>query len=183
MRSRAPAPVRSLPGSSGPTPQLTWPLATLALVAASLATLSGALPPAARGELAPWVYGEQQRRAALVVELRVLEVAPLPAAEAGLRLRGRVLAVKRQAPGGGVRANQVLTLQLSAPPSASRPPMVGPSPLRPPAVGSRVTAWLQPSANRAALWLPAAGGRSFGPSLEASTDPNTPVATPAGAAR
>lgn len=153
-------------------------------LALALATLALAPPLPARAELAPWVYGDQQRRAPLVVDLRVLEVAPLPAGAEGLRLRGRVLAVRRQGPGGRVRPDQVLTLRLPAPPRAGQLPMVGPAPLRPPAVGSRVTAWLQPATERAALWLPAAGGRSFGPSLEASQDPNEAVTPqPAGAPR
>ena len=87
-----------------------------------------------------------------------------------------------------MRTDQVLTLRLPPPPRLSQPPMVGPAPLRAPAVGSRVTAWLKPAPERAALWLPAAGGRSFGPSLEASLDPNATqpaagTALPAGAPR
>jgi len=135
--------------------------------------------PPARAELAPWVYGEQQRQAPLVVELLILEVSPLPKAEAGIRVRGRVRSVRRQVPGGGVRSGQVLTLRLPPLPARSPMPMVGPSPLRPPTVGALVTAWLEPAADRSALWRPAAGGRSFGPSLEASLDPNQPAPQPA----
>lgn len=189
MGSRAPLPVRPLHAFGRPI-QKANPAATAARALAPLACaplslgllglgllgLAAVVP--ARAELAPWVYGEQQRQAPLVVDLRILEVAPLPAGAEGLRLRGRVLAVKRQVRGGGVRANQVLTLRLPPVPRRSQPPMVGPAPLQPPEVGSRVTAWLQPAPERAALWLPAAGGRSFGPSLEASLDPNTAV--PAG---
>lgn len=206
MGSRAPLPVRPLLASgnllrglrhpqacglarflplTGSRTRASRALTPLLLAPLSLGglTLASALP--ARAELAPWVYGEQQRRAPLVVDLRVLEVAPLPAGAEGLRLRGRVLAVRRQARGGGVRTDQVLTLRLPPLPRATQPPMVGPAPLRPPVVGSRVTAWLQPAPERAALWLPAAGGRSFGPSLETSLDPNATApaagAVPAGA--
>ena len=209
MGSRAPLPVRPLHSSNlpfqkaptaaaaaGPVPfrrglQRRLPFAcnrALALAPLSLSVLGLAASLPARAELAPWVYGEQQRQAPLVVDLRILEVAPLPAGAEGLRLRGRVLTVKRQARGSGVRTDQVLTLRLPPAPRLSQPPMVGPAPLRAPAVGSRVTAWLKPAPERAALWLPAAGGRSFGPSLEASLDPNATqpaagTALPAGAAR
>ena len=214
MGSRAPLPVRPLHSSGlpiqkapavaaapGPDPHRrglrrglpravnrSLALASLALAPLSLGVLCLAASLPARAELAPWVYGEQQRQAPLVVDLRILEVAPLPAGAEGLRLRGRVLTVKRQARGSGVRTDQVLTLRLPPPPRLSQPPMVGPAPLRAPAVGSRVTAWLKPAPERAALWLPAAGGRSFGPSLEASLDPNATqpaagTALPAGAAR
>jgi hypothetical protein len=153
------------------------PARAIAAAAASLACGLGlVLPPLpAQAELAPWVYGEQQRQAPLVADLLILEVTPLPAAGEGIRVRGRVLAVRRQTQGGAVRPRQVLTLRLPAPPPRNQPPMVGPAPLRPPAQGSRLTAWLQPAPDRAGLWLPAAGGRSFGPSLEASLDPNPAI--------
>ena len=139
MGSRAPLPVRPLQAFGRPI-QKANPAATAARALAPLACaplslgllglgllgLAAVVP--ARAELAPWVYGEQQRQAPLVVDLRILEVAPLPAGAEGLRLRGRVLAVKRQVRGGGVRTNQVLTLRLPPVPRRSQPPMVGPAP-------------------------------------------------------
>jgi hypothetical protein len=142
------------------------------VVVAAAVGLALALPPLpAAAELPPWVYGEQQRQAPLVVDLRIEELRAVPA---GFRARGRVLAVRRQDRGRPVRTQQLLTLRL--PPLPERAPAwVGPSPLAPPRLGDRLTAWLQPAAGRSTDWLPAAGGRSFGPSLEASPDPNAPA--------
>ena len=163
-------------GCREPTLSPLSPAGRFALAAAGLAFGLTVPQVPAFAELAPWVYGEQQRQAPLVVDLRILEVAAKAAPAEGIRVRGRVLGVRRQAAGLGVRPAQVLTLLLPAPPPPRQLPMVGPSPLRPPQVGARVTAWLRQAPEWAALWLPAAGGRSFGPSLEDSPDPNAAAA-------
>lgn len=127
------------------------------------------LAVAARAELPPWVYGQQQREAPLVVELSILAVET---DAAGFRVQGRVLAVRRQRRPAPVRVGSRLWLRL--PPLAatgSAPALPGPAPLQPPRPGARLTAWLEPGPSGGAPWLPAAGGRSFGPTLEAVREP------------
>lgn len=142
-----------------------------------LALTTTLLAGAARAELPPWVYGEQQRQAPLVVDLAIETVQH---DAGGFRLQGRVLAIRRQrrvGAGAGltVRLGSLLLLRLPPLPEARPgPPLVGPAPLRPPAPGERLTAWLEPSPGHRLPWLPAAGGRSFGPSLESLPDPNRP---------
>lgn len=125
------------------------------------------LPLAARAELPPWVYGEQQRQAPVVVRLEVVE-AGQDASE--WQVRGRVLKVLRQPGHGQLQAMQWIRLRYPLPDRHS-PQMVGPAPvpvLRP---GQTVTAWLKPLAGVIGSFAPAAGGRSFGPPMEGVVEP------------
>ncbi len=147
------------------------------LLQAGLALAAALLSGSARAELPPWVYGEQQRQAPLVVQLAI-DTVELDAG--GFRVEARVLAIRRQrrseaGAGPAVRVGSRLLLRLPPLPQARPgPPLAGPSPLPPPAAGQRLTAWLEPSPGGGLPWRPAAGGRSFGPSLERFQDPNTP---------
>ena len=131
----------------------------------------------ARAELPPWAYGEQQRDAALVVDLSILKVEP---DAAGFRVQGRVLALRRQRrpiPPAAVPVRVGSWLLLRLPPlplPRPGPPLAGPSPLHPPRAGQKLTAWLEPGRDGRPPWLPAAGSRSFGPSLETVRDPARP---------
>jgi hypothetical protein len=123
--------------------------------------------PPTRAELPPWVYGEQQRRAPVVVRLRVRE-----AERAGdeARVSGEVLRVWRQPRDLSLQRGQILKLRYTLPPRGG-PGVVGPSTLPLPQVGEAVTAWLQPLPGPGPIFAPAAGGRSFGPSLETFKEP------------
>jgi hypothetical protein len=149
------------------------PQSVVAAVAALLTAgaIGVALPGAGRAELPPWVYGQQQREAPMVVELEVEQVRVLGLQQ---RLRGRVLRVRRQSSVDPLRPGRRIEIQYSRPP-ASDPPMPGPSPIPRLKRGQRVTAWLSPVApappGGLSLWAPAAGGLSFGPSLEGAFDP------------
>jgi hypothetical protein len=123
--------------------------------------------PIARAELAPWVYGEQQRQAPVVVQLEVLSAAQVAG---DWQVHGRVLKVIRQPNAGLLRPNE--RVQIRYPLPEVRPPgMVGPSPvpvLRP---GETVTAWIRPIPRQKNWFSPAAGGRSFGPAMEDQLEP------------
>jgi hypothetical protein len=129
-------------------------------LALSLSAL-GLSPGRVGAELPPWAYGEQQRLAPVVVNLRVLG-AEREGREA--RVRGRVLRVWRQ-PASALKTGQTLTIRYSLPPERA-PGWAGPSPLPLPRQGEELKAWLQPIGGQPATFAPAAGGRSFGPSLE-----------------
>ena len=118
-------------------------------------------------ELPPWVYGEQQRRAPVVVRLRVVQ-AEREGNEA--RVRGEVLRVWRQPATASLKPGQGIGLRYSLPPERA-PGLVGPSSLPLPRPGEEVNAWLQPIEGHRETFAPAAGGRSFGPSLENSRQP------------
>jgi len=122
---------------------------------------------ATRAELPPWVYGEQQRQAPVVVRLRVRQ-----AERAGdeARVSGEVLRVWRQPPALSLQSGQTLRLRYSLPPRQG-PSVLGPSSLPLPRVGEIVTAWLQALPGPGPMFAPAAGGRSFGPSLESVREP------------
>lgn len=126
-----------------------------------------ALAPAARAELPPWVYGDQQRQAPLVAALAVQRVSRVGA---DVVVRGRVERVIRQTGPVVVTPGQVIQLRYAAPPERAVA-MVGPSPLRLPKRGERLTAWLTPIRGETASFAPAAGGHSFGPSLEDMREP------------
>ena len=119
------------------------------------------LPPA-RAELPPWVYAEEQRSAPLVVEL---QVGSVKADASPVVVKARVLRVQRQPAAVQLRPGDSLEIRYPLPPQ--RPEgWVGPSPVPLLRSGQQVTAWLAADPEVPQVWAPAAGGRSFGPSLE-----------------
>ncbi|MEB3318054.1 MAG: hypothetical protein VKO39_07940 [Cyanobacteriota bacterium] len=140
---------------------------TVALSLAVALLVQGGNPAMVRAELPPWVYGEQQRRAPVVVRLRVLQ-AEREGNEA--RMRGEVLRVWRQPATTTLKPGQAIGLRYSLPPE-SAPGLVGPAPLPLPRPGEEVNAWLQPIEGQRQTFAPAAGGRSFGPIMESSREP------------
>lgn len=134
------------------------------LLASALAAL---VPGAVQAELPPWVYGEQQRQAPVVLRLTVKSATR---AAGDLELRCRVLQVVRQPSSGQLRSGQTVLVRYPAPPSRS-PAMLGPSPLPALSPGTTVTAWLTPLSGRLGTFAPAAGGRSFGPAMEDAMEP------------
>jgi hypothetical protein len=139
------------------------PVVPLAFVLTTL----GLSPASVRAELPPWVYGEQQRQAPLVVKLRVLE-ARREGNEA--HVRGKVLGVWRQPAAARLKAGQTIGLRYSLPPKRAAG-WAGPSSLPLPRQGEELKAWLQPISGSPGTFAPAAGGRSFGPSLESMHEP------------
>ena len=142
----------------------------LSLRPLTAASLLGALflgPLPAHAELPPWAYGDQQRQAPVVVQLVVLSAARQ--GEEAL-VRGRVLRVERQPAAGSLKRGQTIEVRYSLPPQRA-PGFVGPSPLRLPGVGEQLSAWLTPLPGRGGSFAPAAGGRSFGPSMEEVHEP------------
>ncbi|MGA1303953.1 MAG: hypothetical protein ACO3ZD_07915 [Cyanobium sp.] len=140
-----------------------FPLTLLGISAVLGATM-------ARAELPPWVYGEQQRQAPVVLRMAVEEDVQ----HAGdLHLQARVLQVIRQPKTGHIGTGQRIWL-VYAVPGPRQLPMVGPAPLPLLSAGDKTTAWLQPIPGTKATFAPAAGGRSFGPSMEDIQDPGAP---------
>ena len=138
---------------------------------AGLAAL--ALPVPVRAELPPWVYGQEQRQAPLRAEIQVLQVQLDP--ERQVRARLRLLAIQRQPLPARLQPGQTIVVAYTLPPARPQG-WAGPSPLPLLRPGQRLPAWLAPEpqtaapaaavASDGALFRPAAGGRSFGPSLE-----------------
>ena len=145
-------------------------LPALGSMALSLGVLGWA--SAARAELPPWVYGQEQRQAPYLLDLLVRSVHTRRsgAEEELLEVQAQVLEVKRQPPAARLSAGAAITLRYAIPPS--RPSgWVGPSPVPVLQPGERLPAWLAPDPSLPGVFLPAAGGRSFGPSLESMRDP------------
>jgi len=145
-------------------------LPALGFVALGALSLAGV--PAVRAELPPWVYGQEQRQAPYVLELLVRSVHTLPAGSdpEQLQVRAQVLEVKRQPPAARLRAGDAISLRYALPPS--RPAgWAGPAPLPVLQPGEQLPAWLVPDAALPGVFKPAAGGRSFGPSLEREREP------------
>ena len=150
---------------------ISAPVAPLVLGLAAGALLQGlswlAPLPAARAELPPWVYGQEQREAPLRLELEVLSAQRWPALQpTQLVVQARVLAVVRQPRGGSLRPGDRLQLRYALPPQR-RSGWVGPALLPLLTPGQQVPAWLSPDPAAPGLYRPAAGGRSFGPVMEA----------------
>jgi hypothetical protein len=139
-----------------------------ALVLAPVLAGAALLWPAAsvRAELPPWVYGQEQRGAPLRLELEVVTVQRWPALRPDqLLVLARVLSVVRQPHGSHLRPGDALQLRYPLP--ALQPGgWAGPAPLPLLTVRQRVPAWLKPDPALSGVYRPAAGGRSFGPSLE-----------------
>lgn len=128
--------------------------------------------PTVRAELPPWVYGQEQRQAPYALELLVRSVhSKASGAEPKqLQVQAQVLQVKRQPPGARLRAGNEISLTYALPPS--RPSgWAGPAPLPELQAGERLPAWLAPDPSLPGVYLPAAGGRSFGPSMESEREP------------
>jgi hypothetical protein len=143
------------------------PLASRALPLSLALVVLGTSPGVARAELPPWVYGDQQRRAPVVVRLRILQ-AERSGSEA--RVRGEVRRVWRQPEALSLKAGQTIELRYALAPE--RPPgWVGPSALPLPGKGEVVNVWLRANPVTPGVFAPAAGGRSFGPSMETFREP------------
>jgi hypothetical protein len=126
-----------------------------------------ALATAARAELPPWVYGQEQRQAPYALELLVRNVRR----EADrLRVQAQVVQVKRQPQKARLQRGDQITV--AYPVAPLRPAgWVGPAPIPTLRPGEQRPAWLSRDPSSRGLFQPAAGGRSFGPSLEAVHDP------------
>jgi hypothetical protein len=148
-------------------PRFASPALSLGLPIALGWMVLGLSPGGVRAELPPWVYGEQQRRAPVVVRLRVLQ-SVREGSEADVR--GEVLRVWRQPGNAVLKPGQAIGLRYPLPPER-KPGLVGPSALRLPRQGEELNAWLQPIQGQRDTFSPAAGGQSFGPSLEAFRQP------------
>lgn len=134
---------------------------------ALLSTCAVLAPTMARAELPPWVYGEQQRQAPVVLRMAVEKEAQHGG---DLHVQGRVLQVIRQPKSSQLQAGQRIWLVYGLPEPRSVA-MVGPSPLRMLRMGETVTAWMLPIPSARSAFSPAAGGRSFGPSMEEAVEP------------
>lgn len=146
------------------------PIPMRAVSLAVLSTCAVLAPTLARAELPPWVYGEQQRQAPVVLRLTVEQGSTRGG---DLHAQGRVLQVIRQPKGGQLKAGQRIWLVYGLP--EPRPvAMVGPAPLRRLQAGETVTAWLQPIPSTRSAFSPAAGGKSFGPTMEEALEPGAP---------
>ena len=138
----------------------------------ALGSLALNLCSVSRAELPPWVYGQEQRQAPYALELLVRSVHSTGTAAAGQRLQvqAQVVEVKRQPPGARLKPGDRIMLGYALP--QPRPQgWVGPSPLPQLEPGERMPAWLTLDPDRPGSYQPAAGGRSFGPSLETVVEP------------
>jgi hypothetical protein len=125
-----------------------------------------------RAELPPAVYAQEQRQAPYALELLVRSVHRTGTVTAGQQLQvvAQVLEVKRQPAGARLKLGDQILLDYALPPARPQG-WVGPSPVPALEPGERVPAWLSPDRARPGRFQPAAGGRSFGPSLEAMVEP------------
>jgi hypothetical protein len=125
-----------------------------------------------RAELPPAVYAQEQRQAPYALELLVRSVHRTGTVAAGQQLQvvAQVLEVKRQPAGARLKPGDQIRLGYGLPPARPQG-WVGPSPVPPLEPGERVPAWLRPDPAQPGRFQPAAGGRSFGPSLEAMVEP------------
>jgi len=125
-----------------------------------------------RAELPPAVYAQEQRQAPYALELLVRSVHRTGTVAAGQQLQvvAQVLEVKRQPAGARLKLGDQILLDYALPPARAQG-WVGPSPVPALEPGERVPAWLSPDRARPGRFQPAAGGRSFGPSLEAMVEP------------
>ena len=125
-----------------------------------------------RAELPPAVYAQEQRQAPYALELLVRSVHRTGTVAAGQQLQvvAQVLEVKRQPAGARLKLGDQILLDYALPPARPQG-WVGPSPVPALEPGERVPAWLSPDRARPGRFQPTAGGRSFGPSLEAMVEP------------
>lgn len=138
------------------------PLVRITAFALGVTALLMVMPPV-QAELPPFVYADQQRQAEVVVLLRVVQTLRR---QKELTVQARVLEVKRQAARLPLRQGQIIRLRYDLP-TWHRQGWVGPSPVPVLKEGQQVTAWLDREPAPGSSWFrPAAGGLSFGPSLE-----------------
>ena len=125
-----------------------------------------------RAELPPVVYAQEQRQAPYALELLVRSVHRTGSVAAGQQLQvvAQVLEVKRQPAGARLKPGDQIRLSYGLPPARPQG-WAGPSPVPPLEPGERVPAWLSLDPAQPGHFQPAAGGRSFGPSLEAVVEP------------
>lgn len=133
---------------------------------AACITCAPVLTPAARAELPPYVYAEEQRQAEVVLRLRVLSTLRR---RDQLTVQAQVLAIQRQRLARPLTVGQTITLRYGLP-IWRRQGWVGPSPVPVLKTGEEVTAWLDRDPATTGRFRPAAGGLSFGPSLEATVE-------------
>ena len=145
----------------------TWRFRCPALLLAGALALGLPSPLAARAELPPWAYAEQQRQAPVVVELEVLRAAQVASQ---WQVLGRVVKVIRQPSTGRLLSNQRLIIRYPLPEGRSAG-MVGPAPVPLLHRGEKVRAGIQPLPGELGNFAPAAGGRSFGPPMEEVMEP------------
>ena len=145
----------------------TWRFRCPALLLAGALALGLPSPLAARAELPPWAYAEQQRQAPVVVELEVLRAAQVASQ---WQVLGRVVKVIRQPSTGRLLSNQRLIIRYPLPEGRSAG-MVGPAPVPLLHRGEKVRAWIQPLPGELGNFAPAAVGRSFGPPMEEVMEP------------
>ncbi|QCH13609.1 hypothetical protein CB0101_00500 [Synechococcus sp. CB0101] len=138
----------------------------------ALGCLTLTLPPEGRAELPPAVYAQEHRQAPYALELLVRSVHRTGSVAAGQQLQvvAQVLEVKRQPAGARLKPGDQIRLSYGLPPARPQG-WAGPSPVPPLEPGERVPAWLSPDPAGPGRFQPAAGGRSFGPSLEAVVEP------------
>lgn len=144
-----------------------WALLCTCAVLSGGTVLNALGPSKARAELPPWVYGEQQRRAPVVLRIAVDKELHYAG---DLHVQARVLKVIRPTRASEIKAGQGVWIVYAMPaPQPVR--MVGPAPLPMLRTGETVTAWLLPIPGTHASFGPAAGGRSFGPTMEEVVEP------------
>ena len=137
-------------------PVVPWPLVALLALTAGLG--GSLVPPNALAELPPAVYAERQRRAAVVVDLEVQRISLIGTE---VHIRAKVLGVQRRPRGSSLEAGQRIDLFYSHP-EQHQTGWVGPSPIPMLDRGQQIRAWLNPLADRAGGFTPAAGSQSFG---------------------
>jgi hypothetical protein len=133
-----------------------WALVALLALAAGLGGLLA--PPSALAELPPAVYAERKRQAAVVVDLEVQRISLIGTE---VHIRAKVLAVQRQPRGTSLETGQRINLHYNHP-EQHPTGWVGPGPIPMLQRGQQTRAWLNPLADRAGGFSPAAGSQSFG---------------------
>ena len=134
-----------------------WPL--MALWALGVGLAGSLVPTTARAELPPAVYAERQRQAAVVVDLEVQRISVIGTE---VHIRAKVLGVQRRPKGSSLETGQRIDLFYSHP-EQHPAGWVGPGPIPMLERGQQTRAWLNPLADRAGGFAPAAGSQSFRP--------------------
>jgi hypothetical protein len=138
-------------------PVAAWPVMAIWAMGAGLA--GSLVPTTARAELPPAVYAERQRQAAVVVDLEVQRISVIGTE---VHIRAKVLGVQRRPRGSSLETGQRIDLFYSHP-EQHPAGWVGPGPIPMLERGQQTRAWLNPLADRAGGFAPAAGSQSFRP--------------------